>query len=300
MTGVALRAVDAFSEACKAQPSLVRDQSSRRGIGLYGWNTGPVKEVHLPGTGEMILSLHLGGSRRVRLFTNDGLSRSVSKPGDITLMPHGQPISFRTEGAVDFVTVHFPSQPGTRRSPEALARMLNLSSCLFAFRDDYICASVKALMHAARTPSAANAAYSSKVFASLISHLARLVGDSNAERIHLPARAERGLRQPDFAAVLTHIEQRLADKLTLDILAEWSGVSRAVFAREFNARFKCSPHRFLTARRVERAKLLLDRGELSLADVAYEVGFSGQSHFTTTFKAFEGCTPHAFVNRALR
>ena len=39
--------------------------------------------------------------------------------------------------------------------------------------------------------------------------------------------------------------------------------------------------------------------KIRLADIAYEVGFSGQSHFSTIFKSLEGCTPIGYVN-ALR
>ena len=309
MNSSGLRAVDAFKQICRTEPSLAcRDQASR-GRGLYGWNTGPVQEVHIPETGELILSLHLGGARRVQVFTRDGLSRSFSKPGDITLMPYGQPIGFHTKGEVHFATLHFQPPSTHRRSSEALARILRLSSCLFAFRDEYVSASIKALMRAARQPitSRENGLYVAKLFDSLTAHLARLVEDSDAERIDLPSRAAldemsahplRAIRAPDFDAVLRYIEQALSGKITLESLADQAGVSRALFAREFSARFHCTPHRYLNHRRIQRAKqLLLDR-HLGCADVAYAVGFSGQSHFTQIFREFEGCTPQAFVRAA--
>ncbi len=290
-----LRAVDAFSEACRSGPSLARRVRSRKGVGLYGWNTGPVQEVHLPETEELVLSLHLGGSRRVRLFTSEGLSRSVSRPGDVTLMPQGRPVSFRTEGAVDFATVHFPLPHGERSDHGDLARLLRLSNCLFAFRDDYICASVKALMQAAQSPSQDDGRYFGKLADALIAHLARLVEESDAECVELGSPADSPARQVDFDAVIAHIEKKLADKLSLDELAEFSGMSRAWFAREFNQRYGCPPHRYIVQRRIERAKQLLRNERMSFTDIAYEVGFSGQSHFSTAFKAIEGCTPNHYT-----
>src|SRR5262249_59558974 len=52
-------------------------------------------------------------------------------------------------------------------------------------------------------------------------------------------------------------------------------------------------HQFVLARRVERAKLLL-QGELSLAAVAACAGFSAQSQFSSHFKRLVGVTPRQF------
>lgn len=291
MSEIGIRAVDAFSEACRGQPSLARDGHPRKGLSLYGWNTGPVDEVHIAETRELILSVHLAGSRRVRVITEAGLSRSVSKPGDITLIPQGQPVSFRTDGAVDFATVHFPVATPMDRDSRPWLRALNVSACLFALRDEYVVASVRALMQASRTPSRDSRRYFARLMDSLGCHLARIVDDGRGEQIRLPTRAQRGIRAPDFDAALALVEARLADKLSLAQLAEAAGVGRALFAREFTERHGSTPHRYVNQRRIERAKQLLLAGRASLADIAYEVGFSGHSHFTTTFRAFEGCTP---------
>lgn len=290
-----LHAVEAFSEVCGARPSLVQESPTRKGVGLYGWNTGPVREVHIPETRELILTVHLGGSRRVRVVTEAGLSRSYSKPGNFTLIPRGQPVSFLTEGAVDFATVHFPLEAPSARDADLWSRMLKLPSCLFAVADEYVVASVKTLMRATRSPARDNAGYISKLFDSLTGHLAQLIEESDAERIRLPTRVLRGIKAPDFERVIEYIESQLSEPLSLDELADHAGVSRALFAREFTSRFGCSPHRFVIRRRIERAKSLLAQGHRNLADIAYEVGFSGHSHFSTTFRAYEGCTPKTYV-----
>jgi AraC-like DNA-binding protein len=54
------------------------------------------------------------------------------------------------------------------------------------------------------------------------------------------------------------------------------------------------PHQFMTSRRVERAKELLLRTDHSLAEIALEVGFSSQAHFTDQFRRATGSTPHRY------
>ena len=300
MAGIAIPAVDAYSEACRAGPSLSRDSHSRQSVELHGWRTGPTKEVHIVQTRELILSVHLGGARRVRVFTEQGLSRSFSKPGDITLIPSGKPVSYRTEGEVEFATVHFPIDAPTQRDADMWAEMSSLQVCLFALRDDYALASVKALMQASNASSREGARYVATLFEALTCHIARVVEKSDAEQVRLARLTEPLNLGPDFDAVLKQIDSRLGEKLSLQELADHAGVCRSIFAEQFAARYGCSAHRFITQRRIEKAKNLLLQGKLSVTDIAYEVGFSGQSHFSTTFKALTGTVPTAYAERAQR
>lgn len=299
MTEAAIPAVDAYSEACRRRPSLARDSHSRQRVALYGWRTGPTKEVHIAQTRELILSVHLGGARRVRVFTEQGLSRSFSKPGDITLIPRGQAVSYRTEGEVEFATVHFPVDAFMRRDSDMPTEVSNLQVCLFALRDDYVLSSVKTLMHASNASTCESARYFATLFDALTCHIARIVAESDAEQIRLARLAQPAVKGPNFDEVIKQIETRLAEKLTLQELADHAGVCRSIFAEQFTERFGCSPHRFITQRRIEMAKSLLVQSKLSVTDIAYEVGFSGQSHFSTTFRALTGSAPSVYAG-ALR
>jgi AraC family transcriptional regulator len=67
------------------------------------------------------------------------------------------------------------------------------------------------------------------------------------------------------------------------------------FARQFKAATGLPPHRYVIARRVERAKQLLQGGgDPSLAEVAAHAGFSDQSQFCHHFRRLVGVTPGRF------
>ena len=71
------------------------------------------------------------------------------------------------------------------------------------------------------------------------------------------------------------------------------------FARQFRAAKGLPPHQYVIARRVERARLLLQTGsDLSLAEVAADVGFSDQSQLCHHFKRLVGVTPGQFRTSA--
>lgn len=76
-----------------------------------------------------------------------------------------------------------------------------------------------------------------------------------------------------------------------------AGLSRYELARQFRLALGTSPHRYLLMRRLDTAREAMHRGR-ALAEVADEVGFADQAHFTRVFKAASGLTPARY--RALR
>lgn len=105
---------------------------------------------------------------------------------------------------------------------------------------------------------------------------------------------DRALDDLQLARVKDFIEAYLADDLTIALLASVVHMSQFHFARAFKAATGQPPHRYVTQRRIERAKVLLSVSRLSVSDVAYQVGFSNQSHFTAQFRQATGTTPKAY------
>lgn len=91
--------------------------------------------------------------------------------------------------------------------------------------------------------------------------------------------------------VLSLIDDRLAEDISLDDLASAAGLSRFHFVRAFKAAVGKPPHRWLVGLRIERAKELLVRRNMTIIDVAALVGFDSQSHFGQVFLDHVGVTP---------
>jgi len=88
--------------------------------------------------------------------------------------------------------------------------------------------------------------------------------------------------------------------VSLADLAAASGLSRFHLVRVFTKELGISPMQYVQRTRIERAKLLIRAGDLSLAEIAYATGFADQSHFTRRFKHHVGCTPAAFARQCGR
>ena len=87
------------------------------------------------------------------------------------------------------------------------------------------------------------------------------------------------------------LRENLDGTIRLADLARACDLSVSHFARSFKASFGVTCHRWLTDRRIERARDLLARSEASLAEVASLSGFGDQAAFTRTFHRLVGQTP---------
>ena len=91
--------------------------------------------------------------------------------------------------------------------------------------------------------------------------------------------------------VLDYIHTHLDRDLSLTELAEVINISPTYFASLFKQTIEISPHQYVIQQRVERAKTMLTKTDLAIADIALQVGFSSQSHLTQQFKHLTGMTP---------
>ena len=87
------------------------------------------------------------------------------------------------------------------------------------------------------------------------------------------------------------IDARLNGELSVAEIARHCSLSPSRFTVAFRNTTGVTPHRWLTERRVARAKSLLLGGNASLAQIALECGFADQSHFTHVFTATVGASP---------
>jgi AraC family transcriptional regulator len=106
--------------------------------------------------------------------------------------------------------------------------------------------------------------------------------------------AAPGLDAGRLQRVRDYVEANLSAELSLAELADVAGLSRFHFSRSFRRAAGIGVHRFVTVRRIERAKTLLKETDLSLAEIALAVGFQDQAAFTTRFRLSVGAPPGRF------
>jgi AraC family transcriptional regulator len=104
-------------------------------------------------------------------------------------------------------------------------------------------------------------------------------------------RVRGGLPAWQQKRVAEFIEEHLAEEISLAALAELVDLSLYHFARAFTQSFGAPPHRYHMARRMDRAKGLLQRPALSVTQIGARIGFRETSSFSKAFRNFTGLTP---------
>lgn len=96
-------------------------------------------------------------------------------------------------------------------------------------------------------------------------------------------------------AICEFLEKHYMENITLDDLCKLTGLSKYYLLRSFTKQKGISPYSFLETIRIDKAKKMLEQGTLPI-DVAFQTGFSDQSHFSNFFKKFIGLTPKQYMN----
>ena len=93
------------------------------------------------------------------------------------------------------------------------------------------------------------------------------------------------------------IDREYARPLDVPALARAAYMSTGHFARSFRAAYGETPYSYLMTRRIERAKALLRRGDLSVTDVCMAVGCTSLGSFSSRFTEIVGETPSQYRAR---
>jgi AraC family transcriptional regulator len=224
----------------------------------------------------------------------EGVKRHRPPPaGSISLLPAGTPALWRSRGHRD--SLHIYLEPGLVGRVAAEAFDLDPARLEVPPLDALDLPNLRAAMGAVDaelTSGGAGGRLAAESLANLLAvHLIRhVLAPRRPRRGRDGTRPRRRLR-----AVVEFVEGHLDAGPSLDQMAAVARLSTYHFARQFKAATGLPPHQYVIARRVDRAKQLLQGGDIdSLTQVAAQIGFSDQSQLSRHFKRLVGVTPGQF------
>jgi AraC family transcriptional regulator len=277
-----------------APPTIVRQQTA-------AWNGTHVDNVELvqhepfdyvvEGPNHLLIA-----SERAERYDGetlvDGLPRSHVRAwsGKMTFVPAGSRLygwqKPRALTRCSFLSI----APQGSLYPELRLAEIDLRPRLFFFDRDLWESALK-LKVQAENPSRAPRAYVEALSIALAHELVRMNDGVSA----LPSKCIRG-GLPDWQQkkLAQYIEDHLAEEISLLSLARLVQLSPYHFSRAFKQSFGLPPHRYLTSRRIERAKSLLVQRKMSVTEIGFEVGFGESGAFSAAFRKLTGETPTGY------
>jgi AraC family transcriptional regulator len=180
---------------------------------------------------------------------------------------------------------------GVQLKPDVVARLthepgfdLQTSHEVFDAQVSWL---VQALHDEAQRGAPGGALFAQGLSIALIGWLREHYGRRAAPR----TRGSAGLTPAQQQRVRDCVETHFGKDLSITRLAQEAMLSPEHFARSFKASFGCTPHRWVQQRRIEEAVRMLRTTVRPIADIALDLGFASQSHFTQVFKQATGTTP---------
>jgi AraC-like DNA-binding protein len=98
----------------------------------------------------------------------------------------------------------------------------------------------------------------------------------------------------EFKACIEYLQAHLTENIGIDHLARLSCMSLSTFERKFKQHFSLTPKQYILHMKVHEACRLLPTAG-SIASVALDTGFGGQSYFTKQFRSVVGITPKQYL-----
>lgn len=277
----------AIRRAVGFAPEFSSAQAGWNSVALYAWR-GQCREATFEPFAEPVVVYHVGGAQTVPVRVGRHLDRT--HPGMITVIPPSTRVGWDIRGEVHSRSVHL----GARLFDEDPDRPVALDGLAFrcGVPDPLLVSAIHSLESELRDPSQHGPLYADAVSTFMAAHLLRESTARGAAGFGSGRLSRRVLER-----VLECIEASIESGVSLHALATECGLSRAYFSSAFRQATGVSPHRYLTQRRLLRARELLRDSALSIAHVALRCGFSSQAHFTEYFRREVGATPSEFRRR---
>ncbi len=247
-------------------------------------------EMELPALSDHWLNLHHGHPAPLFQKRGNRLHESVVHKGDSLFLPAGQPSYWCRHEGVICSPLHICLKPElieqVAEASEIDLERLELVRC-FGKQDLHLQHIAMLLLAELRSDGMMGQLYVESLTQVLVVHLLRHYSTFTPTITSKNSSLTRTQLQQAIDYIHTHLDR----DLSLAELASVINISPTYFASLFKQATGISPHQYVIQQRVERAKLMLSRTNLTIADIALKVGFSSQSHLTQQFKRVTGLTP---------
>jgi len=258
----------------------------------------PFEAVEAP-VGHPFLIYHLARPTEVmRRIEGNPVERSLIGPRRLCLTPGEATTQWQHSGNPEILQVYLRKSVFTSVAGEMYSGDPDKVQIVprFAAVDPLLEQLALAIASALREGNARDGLYIDALAQMIATHLARNHSSRSPATRALTAPCISGWK---MRRIMEFIEENLDNDLRLEAMAAQVEVSPLYLPRAFKAAVGQSPHQYVLARRIERAKELLRNTQTPIADVAFSSGFSSQSHLSHWFLKLVGVSPATYRRQGL-
>lgn len=283
-------ALGAIGRIVKVPPALVEEVLRGDTRLTRRWGHGELHD-HLEGlTGHVVMTYY--GAAQDIAWRTDGLRlTSRTRPGSITLIPDGHDGRWDIEGPIEVSHVYL-TDARLQACADVLAqgRKVELIGRV-GFEDASAGRILEMLSNETLVGDPASRLFVEQAIDLLCTQLVRAHSSAGTVTDLAP---RRGLADWQVKRVTGYMQDRLDQDISLEELSALVGLSRFHFCTAFKAATGQTPHNWLTALRMGRARQLLAERSLAITDIALAVGYQTPSAFAATFRRLARVTPSEF------
>jgi AraC family transcriptional regulator len=255
------------------------------------------ENIHVPYLEDDVFAVLLEGSARVHMRLVGGISfEKCVGPQSLQLIPRHSEFVGRWDSAWTYAGLRlnrqFVIETGAAIQRGDPVRIELLPT--FYFNDPLLYSLGVELCNETRSANPLGPLYAESLANTLTLYLLRHYSTGRVVRELSTSR----LTPAQLCMVDEYIHAHLDQKISLADLATCLHLSVPHFERMFRATTHRPPYHYVLEHRLERAKVLLEKTRLPLAEVARQCGFSSQSHFTAHFTRYVGVSPGRFARGA--
>jgi AraC family transcriptional regulator len=273
------------------RPPLLSPQVLRGDTRLtQRWAHGALHN-HLKVMSDHVVMTYYGAAQHIDWRA--GLTRleSRTQPGSITVIPEGHDGHWNIAGPIEVSHVYLTEQRLQSCSDlVAGGKRIELVDRL-GFEDPTAARILELLSHEAALGDRSSRLLVEQAIDLLCMQLIRAHSSIGVLPASLP---RRGLAAWQVKRVTHYMREHLDQEIGLQELAALVNRSRFHFCTAFRIATGHTPHEWLTAQRIQRAKALLTDPKLPITHIALAVGYQTPSAFAATFRKIVGVTPTEF------
>jgi AraC family transcriptional regulator len=248
-----------------------------------------------PNDRDHLITLNVGGPVDLAWKSKDSWQKEICKPGNvIRIVPCATQVENLWLQSLNSVSIVL-----NRRFTD---KILETENFLFDERynvnDATLTKLIVELDSIAKVAAAShqqldNMLYAESVCITMILHIASLYAADGKKRF-----APKGkLSSHQLKTIVDYTRSSIRQNLTLEEMAKQIHLSPFHFARQFKRTVGTSPYKFVLQLKIEHAKMAMKKCKGSIIDIAHELNFADQAHFSNTFKKVTGISPRRYLHR---